>query len=72
MTSLHRLGEGTCFQGCRQLCDWRCLRQLHDAGRGGTRDSRFGTNLQRLAQVKKKFDPDNIFRANQNIAPAVS
>ena len=32
----------------------------------------YGTNLQRLAQVKKKFDPDNIFRANQNIAPAVS
>jgi len=32
----------------------------------------YGTNLQRLAQVKKKFDPDNIFRSNQNIAPAVS
>jgi FAD/FMN-containing dehydrogenase len=28
-----------------------------------------GTNYDRLAAIKKKFDPDNMFRANQNIAP---
>jgi len=33
-------------------------------------DTAFGQNLQRLAAIKKKFDPDNFFRVNQNIKPA--
>lgn len=33
-------------------------------------DSAFGRNLQRLAEVKAKYDPDNLFRVNNNIAPA--
>ena len=32
--------------------------------------SAFGANYGRLAAVKKKYDPDNLFRVNQNIAPA--
>ena len=30
----------------------------------------FGANLQRLAAIKKKYDPTNFFRVNQNIKPA--
>ena len=30
----------------------------------------FGANYKQLAAVKKKYDPSNIFRVNQNIAPA--
>jgi FAD/FMN-containing dehydrogenase len=30
----------------------------------------YGANYQRLAQVKKQYDPDNLFRVNQNIKPA--
>jgi FAD/FMN-containing dehydrogenase len=30
----------------------------------------FGNNFDRLAQIKKKYDPENLFRFNQNIAPA--
>jgi len=29
----------------------------------------YGPNYRRLAEVKKKLDPDNVFRQNQNIAP---
>jgi FAD/FMN-containing dehydrogenase len=30
----------------------------------------FGSNYERLAAVKKKYDPTNFFRVNQNIKPA--
>jgi len=30
----------------------------------------FGANYGRLADIKKKYDPTNFFRVNQNIAPA--
>jgi FAD/FMN-containing dehydrogenase len=29
----------------------------------------YGANFDRLVRVKKKYDPDNVFRSNRNIAP---
>jgi FAD/FMN-containing dehydrogenase len=34
-------------------------------------DDNFGPNRARLMQIKKQFDPDNLFRLNANIGPPV-
>ena len=30
----------------------------------------YGKNYARLAKIKKRYDPSNLFRVNQNIQPA--
>ena len=40
-----------------------------DEGEGRVRTT-YGANYERLATIKKKYDPTNLFRVNLNIEPA--
>jgi FAD/FMN-containing dehydrogenase len=42
---------------------------MDDEGQERVRAS-YRHNYERLAQIKRKYDPDNLFHINQNIKPA--
>jgi FAD/FMN-containing dehydrogenase len=60
-SEVHALGTGTTYLNFTGLDD-----EAVDAGVA----SAFGRNLRRLAEIKATYDPDNLFRRNNNIAPA--
>jgi hypothetical protein len=45
---------------------------LGDEGEAGIRAAYPGPTWDRLAEVKARYDPTNLFRLNQNIAPAAA
>jgi len=45
------------------------LNMIMDEGEERIRAS-YGDNYDRLARIKAEYDPDNLFRVNQNIKPA--
>ena len=45
---------------------------IGDEGENGVRRAYPPATLKRLAQVKRRYDPDNLFHRNLNIAPAIS
>jgi len=43
---------------------------MMDDENDGRVEATYGTNFKRLSEIKKKYDPQNLFRVNQNIRPA--
>ena len=41
-----------------------------DADDRGRIGAAYGPNYQRLVALKQKYDPDNVFRLNNNIVPS--
>ncbi|RSN71611.1 FAD-binding oxidoreductase [Actinomadura sp. WAC 06369] len=48
------------------------LNFIGDEGAERVREGWGDANMRRLADVKRRYDPDNVFRHNQNIAPAAA
>jgi FAD/FMN-containing dehydrogenase len=51
------------------LTDAVYVNNLGDEGEARVRAA-YGANYERLAQVKRRYDADNVFRLNQNVVPA--
>jgi FAD/FMN-containing dehydrogenase len=72
--------DARCIEWARAA--WRDLRRFSTGGtyvnflteeeHGDRIQAAYGANLPRLAQVKAKWDPGNLFRVNKNIAPAAA
>jgi FAD/FMN-containing dehydrogenase len=48
----------------------RVVNFVGDEGEAGVRQAYPGRTWDRLAAIKARYDPDNLFRLNQNIRPA--
>jgi FAD/FMN-containing dehydrogenase len=51
------------------LADRRWLNYLDDDDRMDAVRTAYGPNYDRLVEVKRRYDPENVFRLNHNIAP---
>lgn len=56
------------WNAARPQCDGVYVNMV-DTEPGREREA-YGANYMRLAQLKRKYDPDNFFRANVNVLPA--
>jgi FAD/FMN-containing dehydrogenase len=65
----HRAWTETLWKGIRADADGVYVNFLEDEGRDRVRDAYPAATYGRLAEIKRQYDPTNLFRFNQNIAP---
>jgi hypothetical protein len=71
-TTLHRDWARTGEDNLRPFSSNAHLSSALDVEAEDVIDTAFGSNLPRLAAIKKKYDPANFFRVNYNIKPALT
>ncbi|MGZ9277324.1 MAG: BBE domain-containing protein, partial [Candidatus Limnocylindrales bacterium] len=54
----------------RQGADGAYVNFVGDEGEAGVRAAYPGATWDRLAHIKRRYDPTNLFRRNQNVPPA--
>jgi FAD/FMN-containing dehydrogenase len=70
--SVHRAWAEDAAAALRHGEDTAYVNFLGDEGPERVRAAYPGGTWDRLADVKRRFDPDNVFRLNQNVPPAES
>lgn len=68
--SAHREWTEALWQKISHLRDGVYVNFLEDEGRGRVREAYPDEVYRRLAAVKQQYDPENVFKFNQNIKPA--
>ncbi|HEY7019243.1 MAG TPA: FAD-binding oxidoreductase [Gaiellaceae bacterium] len=68
--AVHRAWAEDAADALRQGEDGAYVNFLGDEGEERVRAAYPGTTWDRLADVKRRYDPDNVFRLNQNVPPA--
>jgi FAD/FMN-containing dehydrogenase len=67
--SAHKAWATDAAAALRQGADGAYVNFLGDEGADRVRAAYPGTTWDRLAEVKRRYDPENVFRLNQNVPP---
>jgi FAD/FMN-containing dehydrogenase len=70
--AVHRAWAEEAAYALRRGEDGAYVNFLGDEGAQRVRAAYPGATWERLARVKRRFDPDNVFRSNQNVPPAAA
>jgi FAD/FMN-containing dehydrogenase len=69
-TAVHEAWVGGFTAALRQGAPGVYVNFVGDEGQGRVREAYPGSTWDRLVEVKRRYDPTNLFRRNQNIPPA--
>jgi FAD/FMN-containing dehydrogenase len=68
--SVHNAWAEDAAAALRRGSDGAYVNFLGDEGAERARAAYPGATWDRLAEVKRRYDPENVFRMNQNVPPA--